>query len=192
MTRFAWVCIALSLTAFVQVEGQDRRLTERLPAGAVSAVQMMVDSAARMGLPTEPLVDLALEGAAKGASGERIIGAVDRLWQALVTARVALGDSASAAELTVGAYALRQGLSEVNLELLRASRSGDLTVPLTAALDLAGRGVTPDSAAVAVSQLAARGDDRLLRRLVQEVDRSLAGGLTPEQAWQSARLQVQP
>ena len=50
---------------------QDARLAERLDAATAASVQQMVDSARTGGLPTEPLVQKALEGGTLGASGER-------------------------------------------------------------------------------------------------------------------------
>jgi hypothetical protein len=189
--RWRRLCCVAFLALAPRLEGQDARLTERLALPTAAAVQQLVDSAATAGLPTEPLIDLALEGAAKGATDQRIVAAVDRLWLALRSAAEALGAGASPGEIILGAYGLRQGMSPANLMTLRAGRPGDLTVPLTVALDLAGRGVLPDSATAAIIELAPRGD-RDLRRLVQEVDRSLAGGGTPEEAWHSARLRFGP
>jgi hypothetical protein len=184
---------SLALAAASQVAAQDARLTDRLSVEAAAAVQLLVDSAGGRGLPTETLVDLALEGAAKDATDQRIVAAVERLFGALVTAHATLGTEASASEITIAAYALRQGLSQDNLRQLRESRpSGDLSVPLGAALDLAGRGVTPDSATMVVAQLARRGEEDTIRRLVREVDRSLASGLSSDEAWRMARLRIGP
>jgi len=186
------VLAAALLLGVAQLAAQDGRLSDRLSIDAARDVQALVDSAEASGLPTEPLVDLALEGAAKGATDPRIVSAVGRLHDALATSRATLGAEASNSEVTIGAYAIRQGLSREHLAQLRLSRQGDLTVPLGAALDLAGRGVAPDSAATVVAQLAQRGEDETIKQLVREVDRSLAGGLSPDEAWHSARLRVGP
>src|SRR2546430_14518124 len=78
----------------------------------------LVDSAHTAMLPTEPLVQRALEGATKRASGDAIVAAVRRLAADLGHARDALGSTASPAELTAGAAALRAGASQ---EIGRAS-----------------------------------------------------------------------
>src|SRR5437773_12520521 len=48
------------------------RVEARVPTGAVSTVDSLVQVAAREGLPTEPLVQKALEGGAKHVSAARI------------------------------------------------------------------------------------------------------------------------
>ncbi|MDQ3810146.1 MAG: hypothetical protein M3336_07640, partial [Chloroflexota bacterium] len=70
-------CLALMLALFVpQVQAQDARLAARLDPATRKAVEVIVDSARAAGLPTEPLIDKALEGASKRASGGRITAAV--------------------------------------------------------------------------------------------------------------------
>ncbi len=115
----------------------------------------MLDSARATGIPTEPLVDRALEGAAKGASDERILAAVRRLWAELGVARTAFGDSASAAELRAGASALRAGATRSDLETLRARRPNrPLIVAAGVLADLVAVGVPSDTAIAAVLALA--------------------------------------
>src|SRR5262245_37855211 len=111
-------------------QAQDPRLARRLEATALAQVTLVLDSARLAGLPTEPLVDRALEGASKGASGERIAAAVRKLAADLATAQRAL-NGGDAAELEAGASALRAGVSVEALARLRQSRSHEpLTVPL--------------------------------------------------------------
>src|SRR5687768_16484202 len=91
-----------------QASAQEPRLS-RLPEAARTQVDAILAAAGTAGLPAEPLVDRALEGAAKGASPERIVAAVSQLLERLRIARLAFGESASGAELTAGASALRAG-----------------------------------------------------------------------------------
>ena len=63
---------------------QDARLGAQLDEGTRVLVQAAVDSARAAGLPTEPLVDKALEGARKRADGTRITRAVTALAVPLV------------------------------------------------------------------------------------------------------------
>ena len=84
---------------------QEQRLVGRLSDAVRPQVDGVLDSARTAGLPTEPIVDRALEGAAKGAPGNLIVTAVRRLWGELRTARQAFGDEASASEITAGASA---------------------------------------------------------------------------------------
>jgi hypothetical protein len=156
---------------------QDRRLAERLDSPTAAAVQQLVDSAAAQRLPTEPLVQKALEGSTLGAQGPRIRQAVQALLNQLGRAREALGGNASEAELTAGAGALRAGLPPAALRRLQSLRSGrPLVVPIAVLTDLVAEGVTPDEATRSVLALARDGrpdDDFLaLRRRVQSERRS--------------------
>jgi hypothetical protein len=135
-------------------------------------VQQVVDSARSAGLPTEPLVQKALEGGTLGASGERIVAAVEALHGQLGRARDALGGSASEAELTTAAGALRAGLPPTALRRLQSFRSGrPLVVPMAVLTDLVAEGVPPEQATQSVLDLAREGrpDDEFvaLRRQVQ-------------------------
>jgi hypothetical protein len=151
---------------------QDRRLVERLDSATAAAVQRMVDSAGRAGLPTEPLVQKALEGSTLGAPGDRIEAAVAALHGQLGRAREALGGEAGEAELTAAAGALRAGLPPSALRRLQSLRSGrPLVVPIAVLTDLVAEGVPPDEATQSVLALARDGrpDDEFvaLRREVQ-------------------------
>src|SRR5881296_4160175 len=106
----------------------DSRL-ERLDAATRPTVAALVDSARGVGLPAEPLVQRALEGATKRASGDVIVAAVRRLAVDLGRARDALGSTALPAELSAGAAALHAGASQTILAELRHARREPLTVP---------------------------------------------------------------
>jgi hypothetical protein len=164
------------LVAFLLLPGslaaQDPRLVERLDPSTAAAVQRVVDSAGRAGLPTEPLVQKALEGSTLGAPGERIEAAVVALHGQLGRAREALGREAGEAELTAAAGALRAGLPPTALRRLQSLRSGrPLVVPIAGLTDLVAEGVPPDEATQSVLALARDGrpDDEFvaLRREVQ-------------------------
>lgn len=148
--RLAWLAIAtcaVGLTVSRVGHGQgsgDARLARLDPATRV-AVVALVDSARRLRLPTEPLVDKALEGEKKGADGGRIVTAVRGLSVELREARASLGTGASADEITAGANALHAGFAMRDLARLRTGAQGAgrarLTLPLTIATDLVARGV---------------------------------------------------
>jgi hypothetical protein len=163
---------------------QDRRLGERLDPGTAAAVQRLVDSAHATGLPTEPLVQKALEGKTMGASAERIQEAVGALLDRLVHARDALGPDAGQAELTAGASALRAGLAPASLRQLHALRTGSsLAVPISVLTDLVVQGLPPDEATREVLDLARNGrsDDEFvaLRRRMEERLRTTDSGAPP-------------
>ena len=156
----AW-CVALSHSQTVVAQSNhDVRLT-RLDAATRVAVDVVVDSARRLRLPTEPLIDKALEGTKKGADADRIVAAVRGLFTDLRTARSALGTGASTDEINAGANALHAGLPMRNLAQLRAAsqHAGRIrvTLPLTVATDLVARGVPVGVASDVILSLAKAG-----------------------------------
>ena len=177
MLRCAVPLAAVGVLATANLQAQDRRLIDRLDPVTATAVQQLVDSARAAQLPSEPLVQKALEGATLGAGGDRIRNAVGTLLGQLDRARGALGSAASEAELTAGAGALRAGLTVETLQRLQAMRPGQpLVVPLSVLTDLVAEGMTADLAARSVFDLARNGrpdaDFVALRRRVQTELRS--------------------
>ena len=137
---------------------QDARLTERLDAATATQVQQVVDSARQAGLPSEPLVQKALEGATLGANDDRIVAAVQTLHGQLRRAREALGGGAGEAELTAAAGALRAGLEPSALRRLQSLRPDQpLVVPIAVLTDLVAEGVPPSDATRSVLDLARDG-----------------------------------
>ena len=190
MTR-AFIRTVVPLLAAMLVAGRgaaqqiDPRL-ERIDATTRPTVAAVIDSARTAMLPTEPLVQRALEGTTKRASGEMIVAAVRRLAVDLGHAREALGSTASGAELTAGAAALRAGASQTILTELRRTRREPLTVPLAVLADLVASGVPVDSAAAAVLSLAKRARDGDLVEFRRAVERDIALGAPPAAATAAA------
>lgn len=177
--------LALSMLAAVaSAHAQEERLRGRLDGSTHAAVSAVIDSARRAGLPLEPLVNKALEGASKNAPGPRIASAVLSLSGHLLTARAALGAESSAAELTAGADAVRAGARQAHLARLRESRPGaSLLVPLGVLTDLVARGVPVETAASVVLVLAERGAaDADFLTLRREVERDIVAGAPPAAA----------
>lgn len=175
---------ALSLAAALALSralpGQDPRLEARLDAQTRARVAAIVDSARAAGLPVEPLVDKALEGASKRATGDRIVVAVRNLAAQLGTARQALGPAATGAELDAGASALHAGVRPADLARLRdARRRQELTIPLAVLSDLVARGVPADSATAFVLRLARSARDAQFVVFQRDVDRDIALGAPP-------------
>jgi alkylhydroperoxidase/carboxymuconolactone decarboxylase family protein YurZ len=133
----------------------------RLDSTTRLMVAAVVDSARRTRLPTEPLVDKALEGAQKGADGGRIVTAVRGLYAELRSARAALGAGATTDEINAGANAIHAGLPMRNLSQLRAAAQhagrARVTLPLTVYADLIARGVPTAVASDVVLSLARAG-----------------------------------
>lgn len=136
--------IHLAASGRALAQSNDPRLA-RLDSSTRVAVAVVIDSARKTRLPTEPLIDKALEGTKKGADSDRIIAAVRGLFAELRTARAALGAGATPDEIAAGANALHAGLPMRNLAQLRSAsqRAGRtrVTLPLTVATDLIARGV---------------------------------------------------
>jgi len=170
------IIVALLLSA--QVTAQDPRL-ERLDPDTRSAVVALVDSALGDGLPVEPLIQRALEGATKNAPGARIVAAVRRLTLDLGTARTALGTNATSPELEAGVAALRAGATPQVLTQLRTVRRPPLTMALSVLADLVASGVPADSAAAAVLALAPKARDADLVEFRRAVERDIALGAPP-------------
>jgi hypothetical protein len=166
------------LLVVAQVAAQDPRL-ERLDPETRSAVVAVVDSASAMGLPSEPLIQRALEGSTKGAAGTRIVAAVRRLATDLGTARTALGPRAAAPELEAGVAALRAGATPAVLTELRDRRRAPLTMALSVLADLVASGVPVDSASVIVLALAPNSRDADLVEFRRAVERDIALGAPP-------------
>lgn len=160
---------------------QDARFEGRLSPALRVEVERLADSARASGLPSEPLVTKALEGAAKGAPDERILQAVRGLATRLGDARRSLGPTSSPGELAVGAEALRSGVTGASLDQLRRARGKDeLTVPLAVLTDLVARGVPADTAAAVILQLAQRkADDADFDGLRREIERDIGRGVPP-------------
>lgn len=161
---------------------QDRRLERRLDAATLASLGAVIDSARFEGLPVEPLVQRALEGAAKRAEPARIVAAVRLLSAELLTARSALGAASTPAELVAAASALRAGVRSADLTQFRRRRGAELTVSLAAVTDLVISGVPPDSAAAAVLALAALARDDQIVDFRRAVERDIALGAPPAAA----------
>jgi hypothetical protein len=175
------LCVgALIFAAPAIARAQEPRLIGRLPDAPRLQVNAILDAAQAEGLPAEPLVDRALEGVAKGAAPNLIVAAVLRLRQELGLARAAFGDTASSAELTAGASALRAGATPEDLARLRRLRPGQpLTVPAAVLADLAAAGVPVETglnAVLAMAEAAADADYVAFRR---NVERDIALGASP-------------
>jgi hypothetical protein len=137
---------------------QDPRLVARLDPATRAPVERLADSARTAGLPSEPLIQKALEGASKRAPGPRIVTAVAHVLESLRGARGVLGTDATSDELVAGAASLRAGASPTMLrELQQLSPRDGLAVPLAVLTDLVVSGVTVDAAWRSVERLAQRG-----------------------------------
>lgn len=181
LALFAAAALSIAPAALL---AQDARLDARLDPRTRDAVVTVVDSARAEGIPSEPLVQKALEGASKHADGPRILAAVRKLAGELGDAHAALGPTSTEAEVSAGAGALHAGIPPAALSQMRAARAhGSLTVALAVLTDLVARGVPGDTATTVISALTGAGaPDAELLRFQQGVERDIAQGATPAAA----------
>jgi hypothetical protein len=163
---------------------QDRRLAARLDSATAAAVTRLVDSVRAIGLPSEPLIGVALEGASRRAPADRILGAVLGYASALGTARATLGGSAASDEITSAAGVIVAGVPARVVTEYRAARpDGPLTVPFVVLADLVARGVPADTAAEALGRaLRAGARDDQLTELRRRIERDILAGAAPATA----------
>jgi len=150
-----WVGLALSACLALPLPAQSvrGRLEGRIPSTAIPAVDSLIQFAAQEGLPTEPLIQKALEGGAKHVAGPRIVAAVQLSLGQLRDARdllVRAGDQPPVlpAEMTTIAWALRRGLPAPLVErVVAALARPPRAAAMHAVADLVAHGFDPDSAA---------------------------------------------
>lgn len=119
------------------------------------SLRSFLESAVEQGIPLGPLINRALEGAARRASGVKIMQVVRAHAAALAQAMELLGPNAPVAELDAGATALRAGIDAKSLSAIRAARPTEsATIPLMVLTDIVQRGVPSVAARDAVTTIA--------------------------------------
>lgn len=177
------VMLALPLRLSAQ-DARTARLDGKLDVETQAVVLRTLDSARTHGLPMEPLVDKALEGATKRAAGPRIQAAVSSLLGRLEAARDALAPNPSPRDITAGADALAYGATSEALKAMRAIRPNEsVAVPLGVLTQLVASGVSVGRATRVVADLIRRGArDEQLIALNDDVRSYVAAGASPEVA----------
>lgn len=150
----------------------------RFDSVTAGTLKSIIDGAAEAGLPTAPLINYALRGAAMRVSGPRIVQAVRLHAAALSDAREALGPGASVGEMDAAADALKAGVDERTLTQLRSIRpTGSVVIPLVVLTDILKRGIPMTNAREAVSSIARLpGSDASLRTLQETVAKNSVRG----------------
>lgn len=176
--------LSVSFAPGDRAEAQDRRLVTRLDSTTATAVTRLVDSVRATGLPTEPLIGVALEGATRRASGDRIVAAVREYASALGAGRQALGASSQSDEIISAAGVIVAGVTPTAVGALRDARpTGALTVPLVVLADLVARGVPAESAAATLGEALRNGAlDSELSEFRRRVERDILAGAKPATA----------
>jgi hypothetical protein len=140
--------VALPNVALAQ-DTRMERIRQAFPPEAVAQIETIVVDAEAAGIPTEPLLDKALEGAAKRVPTDRVIAAVSSYSRSLAESRSLVGSGHDAAAVVAGADALRRGVDPQTVRSLAGASSAGLAVPLVVLGDLIEAGV-PQQEAFAV------------------------------------------
>ena len=133
-------------------------LSRGAPEALATQIQQILVQAQQEGLPTEPLVDKALEGWAKHAPADRLVIAVGDLRHRLTAARQAAVETGMtdppSSVVAAAAQALGRGMTPDDVRLLiRTAGKGDAaTTGLMVASSLAAQGIDRAAAAHAVEQ----------------------------------------
>lgn len=178
------ILFAFSLPLRAQEPEQDRMA--KLDSKTRAAVELLFDSAAAEGLPTQPLRSIALLGITRKADGKAITNAVRRELLLLRTARNALG-RVEEMELTAAAAVLEAGAKPTQLATFKNKPRGrsDLQA-LTVWADLMTRGVPGEDASSAITRLWEDGvDDATFVSLWNNVQSDILRGLNPGTALQN-------
>jgi hypothetical protein len=172
-----WRCCAFAAALLVPAGSSAQEIADTLfDARTRIELRRVVEESERAGLPRGPLVNLVLQGAARGADANRVIAVVRSYSDSMRVARRVLGDSSTGAEIDAGAAALRVGVSHDGLRRVRGvRRPGQATTALVVVADLVRRGITATDAADAVSKVAQRRTDADLLSLQTAVARESAG-----------------
>jgi hypothetical protein len=157
--------LGLLLLAVLPLSAQSvrARLEGRVPASSIVAIDSLVRVAAAENLPTEPLIQKAIEGGAKHVSGDRIVRAVElnldqyRQAQALL---VRAGDAppVTPAEVAAVVSARKRGLGAPVVERIVAAVPDERrSSALHAVADLVGHRFDPDSATALILEAVRQG-----------------------------------
>ncbi|PYP07952.1 MAG: hypothetical protein DMD59_13625, partial [Gemmatimonadetes bacterium] len=148
------LALALALVAApVASQTGGPRLAGRVPAAALPAIDSIIATAVAESLPTEPLVQKALEGSAKNVPADRLVNGVRRGLLQLRAARVIVaravpGQSPPEGHVAAVSAALARGLPAPIVERLLTVAPNEPPGPaLHAAADLIAHHFDPDSAA---------------------------------------------
>jgi hypothetical protein len=160
---------------------------DRVAPEVAQALTELLAVARRLGVPTEPLMDKALEGTAKRVPGAQIVEALRALLNDLGQAQTLMRGTAAvhARDVVAVAVALRRGAppEAVRRLALGATPSEPFGVTVHTLADLIQRGVSDADAVEMLLTWRARGaDPEALSQIPGVVDRLIRQGVLPAQA----------
>lgn len=195
--RIGWSALVLVLlwataaSAQQQRTEQMARIRTTLPEDVVQRIEAVMTRARTEGLPTQPLLDKAVEGVAKGVPGPMIAGAIERLAGELGQARTLLragpGEAtpAGATDVAAVADALRRGVPDQAIRHVaqRAKAGEPVALAVHTLGDLMDEGVPVDWALSVLDAWRGRGARaEELRDIPAAVERMIRQGSLPAQA----------
>ena len=175
------------------------RLAGRVPAAALPAIDSILAAAVAESLPTEPLVQKALEGSAKNIPVDRLVNGVRRGYLQLrqaraIVSRAVPGQAPPEGHVAAVAAALARGLSGPVVERLLTAAPNEPPGPaLHAAADLVAHHFDPDSAAdllVDAHNKGLRGVRLLDVAMAADHELQRPGGRTPSEALAHVRAML--
>lgn len=194
------LALALMLVAApLAAQTPHSRLAGRVPAAALPAIDSLIAQAVAESLPSEPLVQKALEGSAKGIPDDRLVNGVRRSLIQLRDARAILSRATPAradfeGNIAAVAAALARGLSPSLVERLLAAAPSEPPGPvLHAEADLVAHHFDPDSAAallLAAQEKGLRGVRLLDVAVAASHELQREGGRTPADALARVRAML--
>ncbi len=167
------------------------RLAGRVPAATLPAIDSLIAAAVAESLPTEPLVQKALEGSAKNIPPDRLVNGVRKGLLQLRQARAIVshavpGQPPPEGHVAAVAAALARGLPSPIVERLLTVAPNEPPAPaLHAAADLVAHHFDPDSAAdllVEAHNKGLRGVRLLDVSVAADHELQRGGGRTPSEA----------
>lgn len=165
-----WALTLTLLTALpAAVAGQQAaekmaRIRSAYPPPAVERITVILRDARSRGLPAGPVLDKALEGAAKRVPAARVLPALEAYVQRLGAARDALGPDSRPAWIVAGADALRRGVAAEDLGRVRREAGARTPMALVVVGDLVDAGVPGERALEVLGEALRRTPDE--RRLL--------------------------
>jgi hypothetical protein len=197
MTRIVAVLAVLLLLAPDHAAAQDAQqsrdtqLMKIENASLRASIRIIADSAHAAGLPDRAIILEALKGALFSWPTDRIVAVAGERLNLLRSARIALGATATAEDLTAGAGALQSGArAETLTRLAGGKRNASLFVALGVLSELATLRVPVDVAERVVTRLTNAGaGDQDLTNFRSTVQSDIALGALPASA-ASARVEA--
>lgn len=177
----AFVSVAVFAAAGFTLAATDDRIERHVDARVRASVGAVADSLTREGVPTEPLIDYALEGTRKGGNPQVILAGVRKWARELRRSRQLLGPNANDHEVSAGAQAIRAGVDERHLTRIRESRKEQrFASALSTIAYIIPLGVPADTAATVLINVAlASASDDEIKTLRDGIERDISGGTPP-------------